>query len=151
MECIGMVAIQPHSEFEELDTIGPYRLTRLLGEGAFGRVYEAYQPFLDRKVAIKVLRTDVTTQGPVEQQFMREARTIARLRHPKIVAVYEFGSITDSGRLLTYMVMEYLPGDTLRARMQGNPLPWAEVVAIVEQLAEGLDYAHAQGVVHRDL
>src|SRR5579863_7314598 len=144
-----METMQTTSEFEERQTIGPYRLTRLLGEGAFGRVYEAYQPFLDRKVAIKVLRTDVSTRGGAEQQFMREARTIARLRHPKIVAVYEFGSISNDDHddhPLTYMVMEYLPGDTLRTRMQGVPMPLPEMVTILEQLAEGLDYAHAQGV-----
>src|SRR4051812_11216127 len=92
--------------------IGAYRIESELGEGGFGVVYQAYQPFLDRKVAIKTLHTDLTANPKIEQQFMHEARTIARLRHPGIVSVYEFGTLPTQPKPQTYMVMEYLPGET---------------------------------------
>ncbi len=131
--------------------IGTYQVVRPLGEGAYGVVYQAYQAFLDRQVAIKLLHTDLISNKAVEGQFMNEARTIARLRHPNIVSVYEFGVLPRDTQPLTYMVMEYLPGETLQARLARGQLPIAEVVRITEQLAAGLGYAHARNVVHRDL
>jgi serine/threonine protein kinase len=131
--------------------IGSYQVQRTVGEGAFGTVYAAYQPFLDRKVAIKVLHTDQMANATSEQSFMNEARTIARMRHPNIVTVYEFGVLPAEPQTLPYMVMEYLPGETLQTRLARERLPIVEVVRIVEQLAEGLDYAHARNVIHRDL
>src|SRR5258708_7475031 len=131
--------------------IGSYQVIRMLGEGAFGVVYQSYQAFLDRQVAIKVLHTDLTADRAVEQQFMNEARTIARLRHPNIVSVYEFGLIQTETVPLTYMVMENLPGETLQTRLNRARLPILQVLRIIEQLAEGLDYAHAHHVIHRDL
>src|SRR6185436_3922997 len=142
---------QLHNTTAEQRYIGAYRLTRELGEGAFGLVYQAYQPFLDRQVAIKTLHADLTAEARIERQFMDEARTIARLRHPNIVTVYEFGTVPGENRPLTYMVMEFLAGETLQARMKSGPLPALDVIAILEQLAQGLDYAHAQNVIHRDL
>src|SRR5437870_10576569 len=94
--------------------IGAYRINKPLGEGAFGLVYQAYQPFLDRQVAVKTLHTDLTADPRMEQQFMHEARTIARLRHPNIVTVYEFGTTTAQEKSFAFMVMEYLPGETLQ-------------------------------------
>ena len=131
--------------------IGPYRVIQRLGEGAFGRVYQAYQPFLDRQVAVKTLHTDLTTDAKIEQQFMQEARTIARLRHPNIVTVHEFGTSTTERQTSTYMVMEYLAGDTLQTVLNQSRLPISEVVNIIEQLAKALDYAHSHNVIHRDL
>ena len=133
------------------DYIGTYQVVHSLGEGAFGLVYQAYQPFLDRQVAIKLLHADLTSDRAIEQQFMNEARTIARLRHPNIVSVYEFGVLPRDPNPLTYMVMEYLPGETLQARLARAQMPFPEVVRVAEQLAEGLDYAHAHSVIHRDL
>src|SRR5687768_9854578 len=118
-----------------LSNIGPYRITRLLGEGAFGIVYEAYQPFLDRRVAIKVLHSDLMKDQQVERQFMQEARTIARLRHPNIVTVYKFGSLPD----MTYMVMEYLGGETLQTHLSTQALALEQSVTMLEQLAQALD------------
>ncbi len=82
---------------------------------------------------------------------MNEARTIARMRHPNIVSVYEFGLLPPDPQPSPYMVMEYLPGETLQTRMSHQRLTVVEVVRIIEQLAEGLDYAHAHNVIHRDL
>src|SRR5258708_36599414 len=89
--------------------IGSYQVIRMLGEGAFGVVYQAYQAFLDRQVAIKVLHTDLTADRAVEQQFKNEARTIARLRNPNIVSVYEFGLLQTETVHLSYMVWVILP------------------------------------------
>ncbi len=131
--------------------IGPYRVTRPLGQGAFGVVYLAYQPFLDRQVALKILHSELGADSQFERQFMHEARAIAKLRHPNIVTVYEFGTIPIPKTLLPYLVMEYLPGETLYAKLRRGPLGILEAVEITEQLAEGLDYAHAHGVIHHDL
>src|SRR5579859_6112824 len=136
---------------EENRYIGSYRITRELGEGAFGLVYEAYQPFLERQVAIKTLHADLTSDPRIEQQFMQEARTIARLRHPNVVTVFEFGSVPTAARPMTYMVMEFLPGETLHEVLQRGLIAIPDVVSYVEQLAHALDYAHGQDVVHRDL
>ncbi|HVO41535.1 MAG TPA: protein kinase, partial [Aggregatilineales bacterium] len=138
--------------------IGTYSITGRLGEGSFGEVYSAYQPFLDRQVAVKTLHKDVfetslRSTSTSEQMFMREARTIARLRHPNIVNIYEFGVAQDSqtNERSTYMVMEYLPGPALDARLMNGPLPVEETVRLVEQIAQGLMYAHEHNIVHRDL
>lgn len=131
--------------------IGAYRVNQLLGEGAFGMVYQAYQPFLDRDVAIKTLHTDLASDKRLEQQFMHEARTIARLRHPNIVAAYEFGTTTLRNQQITFMVMEYLPGKTLQDVLKGDGLPVPDALRILGQIAAALDYAHSHNVIHRDL
>jgi tRNA A-37 threonylcarbamoyl transferase component Bud32 len=135
----------------EVKQIGSYRISQTLGQGAFGIVYKGYQPFLERHVAIKTLLTDVMEDEASERQFMREARTIAQLRHPNIVAVYEFGTVPQENKPLTYMTMEYLPGQTLNRYVKDNELTQANILHIIEQLAAALDYAHKHGVVHRDL
>lgn len=131
--------------------LGSYRIMGTLGQGAFGVVYRAYQPFLDRQVAIKTLQAARTTNPMDEQDFMREARTIARLRHHNIVSVYEFATTPHKGQPLTYMVMEYLPGETLEQRLARGRLPVETAINILERLAVALDYAHARSVIHRDL
>jgi eukaryotic-like serine/threonine-protein kinase len=146
------IAIMETKQSTTVENIGPYRISQQLGEGAFGVVYQAYQPFLDRQVAIKTLHNvfaDTTKQH--EQQFMAEARTIARLRHPNIVTVFEFGTVPVDGKMLAYMVMEYLPGETLQQRMAAKKLTLVEIISTAEQLADGLDYAHSHHVIHRDL
>src|SRR5882724_4834113 len=150
-QVLYMATSQPAGTSQQPSYIGSYQVTRLLGEGAFGEVFQAYQAFLDRQVAIKLLHADLLSQESVQQHFMNEARTIARLRHPNIVSVYEFGIMPSDGRQLTYMVMEYLPGETLNTRLARARLAMPEVVRIAEQLAQGLDYAHAHNVIHRDL
>ncbi len=131
--------------------VGSYRMIKPLGGGSFGLVYLAYQPFLDRQVAIKTLHAGLSRNPDLEHQFMREARTIAKLRHPNIVTVYEFGTTPYLDSALTYMVMEYLPGETLRAKLKRERMPVTQVIEITRQIAGALDYANAHNVVHRDL
>lgn len=130
--------------------IGSYRIEETLGQGGFGVVYRAYQPFLDRKVAIKTLRADAT-DPLIAESFTHEARTIAKLRHKGIVGVHEFGLLPGEQNQ-TYMVMEFLSGETLDEHLKrGEILETARLVEIVDALANALDYAHRHGVVHRDL
>ena len=125
--------------------IGSYQIIDALGEGSFGSVYRAYQPFLDRQVAIKILHDNFFDRAPSEKLFIKEGRTIAKLRHPNIVNVYEFGVVQDAvtNQPSAFMVMEYLPGSTLQTRLKAGLLPIDEVVRLIEQIAQGLAYAHA--------
>ncbi len=133
--------------------IGSYQVIDELGDGSFGKVYLAYQLFLERQVAIKVLHDDFFERAPSEKLFMREGRTIAKLRHPNIVNVYEFGVAQESltNQTTAFMVMEYLPGSTLQALLELGSLSLEESVRLIEQIAQGLAYAHEQNIIHRDL
>lgn len=129
-------------------TLGPYHIIREIGRGGMAIVYEAYQPSLKRTVAIKVLPQQFTFDREFVARFHQEARNAAGLSHPNIVPIYDVGQ--QGG--WHYIVMRYLPGESLDAliRRQGRiPLPRA--TRIIEQIASALDYAHAQGVIHRDI
>jgi len=131
-----------------LTTLNRYELLEKLGEGGFGVVYRGRDPMLERLVAIKELRADLTSDLDYIERFRREARLAASLRHPNIVTVIEVGE--QDGRY--YLVMDYLPGGSLKDRLEGGkPLPMAQVVELLRPLAEALDYAHAKGVIHRDV
>jgi len=128
--------------------LGKYELEKELGRGAYGTVYLARDTVLDVERALKVLHPAMLADEVLLERFRREARLAARLEHPHIVTVYDFGE--DQGRF--YIAMRYMAGGSLKARLEAEgPLPWNEVVRIVKQVAEGLAYAHEQGVVHRDL
>ncbi|MBN1921475.1 MAG: protein kinase [Anaerolineae bacterium] len=133
-------------------TIGRYRIGERLGQGGMAQVYKAYQPGLDRYVALKILHPHLTTDEDFATRFQREGRAIAALEHPNIVRVYDF----DTADGITFLVMEYLEGISLKARLrelanQQEQMALPEAVAIVCTLAEALEYAHKKGVVHRDI
>ena len=133
-------------------TLGKYRLLEPLGRGGMAQVYRAYHPQLDRYVAIKVLRSDLVEEAEFLARFQREARSVAALRHPNIVQVYD-ADVQDG---IYYMVMELLEGDTLKARLNAyrtsnQRMPLAEVIHVLADLLAGLGYAHGEGIIHRDI
>lgn len=125
--------------------IGPFEVRERLGTGGMGVVYLAYDPPLDRLVAVKVLNVD---DEEVRQRFLREARFAARVQHPNIVAIYAVGE--HQGR--PYMAMEYIAGETLSSIIRGGaPVPMGRRIQWLYELASGLEYAHRNGIVHRDV
>jgi eukaryotic-like serine/threonine-protein kinase len=124
-----------------------YRVVERIGAGGMGVVYLAHDEQLDRDVAIKVLPTRSLTDEAAHRQFRKEALSLARLNHPNIATVHEFGS--QDG--VDFLVTEYIAGMTLDVKLAGGALPPAEVVRLGVQLAAGLEAAHQQGIVHRDL
>src|SRR5258708_37672291 len=127
--------------------LGPYDIQSLLGAGGMGEVYRARDTRLDRTVAVKILRKGLAETPEVRQRFEREARAVSSLNHPHICALYDVGH--QDG--IEYLVMEYLEGETLAARIEKGPLPGADLLRYASQIADALDKAHRQGMVHRDL
>ncbi len=128
-----------------MDKIGKYEVLRKIGAGGFASVYEGRDPYLKRRVAIKTCATD---SEDIRQRFYREAEIAGNLEHRNIVTVFDFG-FEDT---VPYLVQEYLPGEDLDHRMgRREPFPTPRKLEILEQVAEGLAYAHAQGVIHRDI
>jgi serine/threonine-protein kinase len=129
--------------------LGRYKILGELGRGAMGVVYKAEDPALDRIVALKtiILSDDADGRKDYHKRFFVEAKASARLTHPQIITVYDFGEEDD----LAYMAMEFLKGTELRTRMTKGAIGVPEAVHIAEQVAEGLGYAHEHGVVHRDI
>ena len=126
--------------------LGPYEIKSPLGVGGMGEVYRARDSRLNRDVAIKVLR-EGGASADLRSRFEREARAVAALNHPNIVAVYDFG--VESGQ--QYIVSELIEGESLRSLLHGKPVPVRKLIEIAAQVADGLAAAHAAGVVHRDL
>jgi eukaryotic-like serine/threonine-protein kinase len=130
--------------------IGRFQIRRFLGEGGFGRVYEAYDPQLDRLVALKVAKAEMFQSEDRVKRFLGEARAAANLRHPNIVPVYDSGR---DGNVL-YIASAFIPGQSLDATLaeqHGQGLEPTQAASIVRKLADALAYAHAKGVVHRDV
>jgi serine/threonine protein kinase len=126
---------------------GRYRLNGLLGEGGMARVFDAFDERLERPVAVKVLRPEIATLPGMRKRFQQEARISARLVHPHIVAVLDYGEDGSA----SYLVMERLPGHTLRDEIAGGPLPTQRVVALTGETLTALGAAHKCGVLHRDI
>jgi serine/threonine protein kinase len=129
------------------ETIGPYQLVDQLGLGGMALVFKAYHPKLDRFVAIKVLHQAFTADSNFLARFQREARVVAALDHPNIVPIYDYSEY--EGR--PYLVMKFIEGETLKARMDRGPLEISEIVQIVDKIGDALAYAHAHSVLHRDI
>jgi eukaryotic-like serine/threonine-protein kinase len=118
-----------------------------LGAGGMGEVYRARDTRLDRTVAIKVLPEHLCSSTEARPRFDREARAISALSHPNICHLYDVGQ--QDG--ISFLVMEYLEGETLADRLQKGPIPIDEVFSIAEEICKGLEQAHRTGLVHRDL
>ena len=127
--------------------LGPYEILAPLGAGGMGEVYKAKDTRLDRTVAIKVLPSHVASNPAVRQRFEREARAVSSLNHPHICTLYDIGS--ENG--VDFMVMEHIEGDTLADRLKKGALPLDQALRHGTEIADALDKAHRQGVVHRDL
>lgn len=133
-------------------TLGRYTITSMLGQGGMGAVFKGTDVTLKRDVAIKVMNPQFARQGNFQERFLQEARTVARLNHPNIVQIYDFGQ--DQSQL--YIVMEFIPGVNLNKRIKelterAQRLSIHESVQLVRTVALALEYAHRQGVLHRDL
>jgi len=127
--------------------LGPYQIEGFLGAGGMGEVYRAHDSRVGRDVAVKILPPAVTADASALARFEREARAVAMLSHPNIVALYEFGA-SDG---MTYAVMELLEGESLRSRLASGPLAPRKTVEIAAQIARGLAAAHDKRIAHRDL
>jgi len=131
-----------------LDRIGKYRIVAKIGEGAMGQVYKAHDPLLNRFVALKTISEGLAADPQFKERFIREAQSAAGLNHPNIITVYDFGE--EAG--LTYMAMEFLEGVDLREAIRARTLGHlGRKLEVMEQLCEGVGFAHSRGVVHRDL
>jgi serine/threonine-protein kinase len=128
-----------------------YVLLDRIGSGGMGSVWRASDVVLDRPVAIKVLAAQLSDDAEFRQRFRREARAAARLDHPSITQVYDYGEIDQPDGVLQFLVMELLHGTTLASRLEHGPLPASEVAGIGAQVADALASAHRSGVVHRDV
>jgi len=128
-------------------TIGSYEIADEIGQGGMSVVYRAFQPQLDRWVAVKILQSTGAGGAEFLARFRREARAVAALRHPNILTIYDYGE--EEG--IAYIVMEYVPDGTLKARLTGQPMDWPDAATLIIPLARALAYAHSQGIVHRDV
>jgi tRNA A-37 threonylcarbamoyl transferase component Bud32/glycine cleavage system H lipoate-binding protein len=130
-------------------SLGRYHILEKLGEGGMAVVYKAFDTRLERDVAVKVIRVDQFGPATLEnvlQRFEREAKALAKLSHPNIVSVIDYGK----QRGVPYLVMEYLPGGSLKGSL-GQPIPWMDAARLLLPISRGLAYAHQHGIVHRDV
>jgi serine/threonine-protein kinase len=130
-----------------LQTLGRYEIRHELGRGGMAIVYLGYDPRIEREVAIKVLPRQFSFDPQFEARFEQEVRAIAKLEHGAIVPVYDFGEVDDQ----PFIVMRYMSGGSLAARLRLGHLPLPEAARILTRIAPALDRAHAQGIIHRDL
>ena len=130
-------------------SLGRYHILEQLGEGGMATVYKAFDARLERNVAVKVIRIEKLTLETISKslkRFDREAKALAQLDHPNIIRISDFGEYEHR----PYLVMEYIPGGTLKQRL-GKPIPWREAVRFIIPIARALGYAHQQGIIHRDV
>ncbi len=141
----GFVPLEPEQLAEKFPQL---EIIELLGHGGMGAVYKARQKQLDRFVALKILPPEVGQNAAFAERFTREARSLAKLNHPQIVTVHEFGHTEDG---LYYFLMEFVDGTDLRHIIQAGELTSDQALAIVPKICEALHYAHKKGIVHRDI
>jgi serine/threonine protein kinase len=140
-------AYQPPTSVELAPHFPHLEILRLLGHGGMGAVYLARQLELDRLVAVKILPPEVARDPGFKERFSREARALARLNHPSVVTIFDFGT-TDG---LYYFTMEYVDGKNVRELLQAGEIAQAEALKIITQVCDALQYAHDEGFVHRDI
>ncbi len=128
-------------------TIGHYQIISLLGKGGMGEVYRARDTKLDRAVALKILPEEMSADGERMRRFVREAKAASALNHPNVAHIYEIGEAEG----VNFIAMEYVEGQTLAAKINGQPLEVSEIVEIGSQIADALDEAHGKGITHRDI
>ncbi|WP_338863368.1 serine/threonine-protein kinase [Myxococcus stipitatus] len=131
------------------DVLGRYVVMERIGAGGMGVVYAAKDPELHRKVALKILRFDAVQPSRLAEsqaRLLREAQATARVVHPNVVAIHDFGRVDER----VFLAMEFVEGTTLGARMRAGRMPWREVLGLFQQAGQGLAAAHAAGLVHRD-
>ncbi len=139
--------LQPSTKPGSLGRLGHYEVLEVLGQGGFGIVVKAFDEVLHRVVAIKVMSEQMAATSPPRQRFLREARSAAAVRHDNVVAIHDIQE-----QPIPYLVMEYIPGQTLQEKLdETGPLNVAEVSRLGQQIANGLAAAHAMGLIHRDI
>jgi serine/threonine protein kinase/Leucine-rich repeat (LRR) protein len=139
--------LEPTTRADSLGRIGHYEVLEVLGKGGFGIVFRAFDEQLQRVVAVKVLAPALAATSPARRRFLREARSSAKVRHENVVQVYAVEE-----QPLPYLVMEFVPGETLQERLaRTGPLEVPEAVQLGQQIAEGLAAAHGTGLIHRDI
>jgi serine/threonine protein kinase/tetratricopeptide (TPR) repeat protein len=132
----------------DMERIGKYTVIRKIGEGAMGVVYEAHDPVIDRRVALKMISSSMDADTDLRERFRREAKSAGKLNHPNIITVYDYGE--EGGKV--YIAMELLEGRDLRDIIrQRTPLSLAQKLTLMEQICDGLSFAHSREVIHRDL
>jgi serine/threonine protein kinase len=129
------------------EVLGHYRIVEQIGVGGMGVVYRAYDELLQRDVAIKVLAAGTLADDAARKRFRKEALTLSRLNHPNIATVFDF----DTQNGTDFLVIEYISGVTLNAKLAGIALPEKEIISLATQLSQGLEAAHQSGVIHGDL
>ncbi|MEO1442450.1 MAG: serine/threonine-protein kinase, partial [Chloroflexota bacterium] len=147
-------------QFNSTDTliksIDRYIVGERIGTGGMARVFRAKDKSLDRDVAVKVLHEHLADDDTFRARFEREAKFLASFHHPNVIQIYDYATVEEDSRYLCYMVMTYLPGNTLNDVMEENKaqdrlMPQQQVLQIIKDIAAALDYAHAAGMVHRDV
>jgi serine/threonine-protein kinase len=127
--------------------LGTCELIEQIGKGGMATVYRAYQPAMERFVAVKIIHQAIASDKGGLERFQREARLVARLEHPHLLPIYDYNGANDP----PYIVMRFLEGCTLKEVLDRRLLPLGDMVHVVRQVAQALDYAHRQGVIHRDI
>src|SRR6266487_5824539 len=128
-------------------SLGQFSIVERIGSGGLTAVFKAYQPAIDRYVAIKVLPSSSTNDPMFSRRFAQETRLIAKLAHPNIVQIHDFGQQDD----ISYIAMEYVEGGALKQRIAKKALPVPEAADFILQAAQGLSHAHRNGIIHRDV
>jgi serine/threonine protein kinase len=139
--------LQPANKPGSIGSLGHYEILQILGQGAFGVVFRAFDEKLHRQVAVKAMNPQLAATSPPRKRFLREARSVAAIKHENIVQIY---SVEEQP--LPYLVMEFVQGQTLQQKLDGNgPLDVPEILHLGRQMAAGLAAAHALNMIHRDV